>query len=72
LAERIVQDADGRSEPASADLNDLIDHWVQVIDRWVQHIDQGMGGGLADGADPAVTPGHAPEAGLDRPRLEAG
>jgi hypothetical protein len=71
LAEQTVQDADARGEPASADLKELIDHWVQEIDRWVQHIDQGMGG-TADGADPAVTPGPAPEAGLDLPGLEAG
>ena len=71
MAEQIVQDADGRGEPASADLKELVDHWVKVIDRWVQHIDQGMGG-TTDGADPEVTPGLAPEAGLDRPGLGAG
>jgi hypothetical protein len=72
LAEHNVQDGDGLGETASADLKELVDHWVQVIDRWVQHIDQGMGGGLAEGADPAVMPGLAPEAELDRPVLEAG
>jgi hypothetical protein len=64
LAEQTPQDLYGEVEPAAADLKGLIDHWVQVIDRWVQHIDQGMGG-TADGADPAITSGPAPEAGLD-------
>jgi hypothetical protein len=47
----------------SKELTDLIEHWVQAIDRWVQHIDQGMGG-MAEGVDPAVEPGPAPEAGV--------
>ena len=72
MAEHTPQDVDGGAGPASADLKDLVDHWVQVIDRWVQHVDQGMGGGLAEGADPVATPGLAPEAGLDLPGLEAG
>jgi hypothetical protein len=71
LAEQTPQDLYGGVEPAEADLKGLIDHWVQVIDRWVQHIDQGMGG-TADGADPAMTSGPAPEAGLDLQGLEAG
>jgi hypothetical protein len=72
LAEPSPEDLFGGGEPAPADLKDLIDHWVQAIDRWVQHIDQGMGGGMAEGADPAMTSGPPPEAGLDLPELEAG
>ncbi|MHB8612860.1 MAG: hypothetical protein ACYDAL_10580 [Candidatus Dormibacteraceae bacterium] len=69
MAEQTLDDRNGGREPASADLKDLIDHWVQVIDRWVQHVDQGMGG-TVEGADPAtVSP--APEAGMDVPRLES-
>ncbi len=71
MAEHTPQDVDGGAGPASADLKDLVAHWVQVIDSWVQHIDQGMGGS-AEGADPAVTPRLTPEAGLDLPELEAG
>lgn len=59
MAEQSLRDLDGGDEPA--ELNDLVDHWVQSIDRWVQHIDQGMGG-TADGADPAAAPDAAPEA----------
>jgi hypothetical protein len=72
LAEKRSQDLDGEGEPASADPKESIDHWVKVIDRWVQHIDQGMGGGTAEGADTAMKPRPAPEAGLDVPGMEAG
>lgn len=71
MAEQAQQDLYGGGEPAPADLKDSIEHWLQVIDRWVQQIDQGMGGSAED-ADPAMTPGLAPEAGLDVSGLEAG
>jgi hypothetical protein len=65
LAEQTLRDMDG------GELNELVDHWVQVIDRWVERIDQGMGG-TTDGADPAVPPDSAPEAAPDSPASAAG
>lgn len=31
------------SNDAERELNDTIEHWVNVIDRWVQGIDSGLG-----------------------------
>lgn len=38
-------------EAQSGELNEMIDHWIQVIDGWVHDLDQRMGG-TAKGADP--------------------
>ena len=70
MAEQTLRDLNGgESEPR--ELENPVDHWVQVIDGWVQHIDQGMGG-TADGADPATAPDAAPEAASDPPAFAAG
>ncbi|MGH7762435.1 MAG: hypothetical protein ACREOY_13635 [Candidatus Dormibacteraceae bacterium] len=63
MAGQIEHELDGGgSEPR--ELDDLVEHWVQVIDCWVQHIDQGMRG-TADGAGPAISPDAVPEAASD-------
>jgi hypothetical protein len=46
------------------EVQNMIEHWVSVIDRWVRKFDHEMGGGTADGADPAgdaaLSPDSAP------------
>jgi hypothetical protein len=60
----------GGGEAQSGEVNELIDHWIQVIDGWVQELDQRMGG-TAKGADPeedGSPPDPAPRPAPSSPR----